>query len=115
MQTRLTHVRATVSDLEKAIEWYGTVLEFEVNHLWPPDAPSYADFISQEGAVFSVGLDGPTPIGARFNFLVEDVDDLYKCLKDKVEVVEPLYDTRHGTRKFTIRDPDGNQLGFVKG
>ena len=36
-------------------------------------------------------------------------------LKSKVEVVEPLFDTPCGTRKFTIRDLDGNELGFVKG
>jgi uncharacterized glyoxalase superfamily protein PhnB len=30
------------------------------------------------------------------------------------EVVEPLHDTPYGTRKFTIRDPDGNELGFVQ-
>ncbi len=29
-------------------------------------------------------------------------------------VVEPLFDTPYGTRKFTIRDPDGNELGFVR-
>jgi uncharacterized glyoxalase superfamily protein PhnB len=30
------------------------------------------------------------------------------------EVIEPLQDTPYGTRKFTIRDPDGNELGFVQ-
>ena len=36
-------------------------------------------------------------------------------LKDKVVVVEPLFDTPYGTRKFTrISDPDGNELGFVR-
>jgi uncharacterized glyoxalase superfamily protein PhnB len=29
-------------------------------------------------------------------------------------VVEPLFDTPYGTRKFTVRDPDGNELGFVR-
>lgn len=30
------------------------------------------------------------------------------------DVVESLYDTPYGSRKFTIRDPDGNELGFVR-
>jgi hypothetical protein len=30
-------------------------------------------------------------------------------------VIESLIDTPYGTRKFTIRDPDGNELGFVQG
>ena len=40
---------------------------------------------------------------------------LAENLKDGVEIVEPLFDTAYGTRKFTIRDLDGNELGFVKG
>jgi uncharacterized glyoxalase superfamily protein PhnB len=58
---------------------------------------------------------GTIPTGARFNFSVEDVDALWERIEDKVEVVEPLFDTPYGTRKFTIRDLDGNELGFVKG
>jgi hypothetical protein len=29
-------------------------------------------------------------------------------------VIEPLFDTPYGSRKFTISDPDGNELGFVR-
>jgi uncharacterized glyoxalase superfamily protein PhnB len=43
------------------------------------------------------------------------VDALWERLKDRVEVVEELFDTPYGSRKFTIRDPDGNELGFVQG
>jgi len=35
-------------------------------------------------------------------------------VKDNATVVEPLFDTAYGTRKFTIADPDGNELGFVR-
>lgn len=49
----------------------------------------------------------------RLNFNVENVDELWKTLKDKVEIVEPLSDTRWVTRKFTIADLDGNELGFI--
>jgi uncharacterized glyoxalase superfamily protein PhnB len=31
-----------------------------------------------------------------------------------VEVVESLFDTPYGSRKFTVRDPDGNEIGFVR-
>jgi len=51
----------------------------------------------------------------RLNFVVEDVDGLWARLKDQVTVVEALLATPWGTRKFTIADPDGNELGFVKG
>ena len=47
-------------------------------------------------------------------FEVEDVDALWERLKDKVTVIEPIWDTPWGTRKFTIADPDGNELGFSR-
>lgn len=112
METRLQHVRANVSDLSRAIEWYTTVLGFELESLWPPDRPNYAHFKAATGATFAVmEAEGR---GARFNFTVTDPDELWERLKDEAEVVESLFDTPYGTRKFTIKDPDGNELGFVR-
>ena len=112
MDTRLDHVRANVADLRRAVEWYTTVLGFEVESFWPPDRPNYAHFKSAGGATFAVmEAEGR---GARFNFTIDDPDALWIELKDKVAVVEPLFDTPYGTRKFTISDLDGNELGFVR-
>jgi catechol 2,3-dioxygenase-like lactoylglutathione lyase family enzyme len=112
MDTRLDHVRANVADLRRAVEWYTTMLGFEVDSTWPPDRPNYAHFKSAGGATFAVmEAEGR---GARFNFTVADPDALWVELKDRVAVVEPLFDTPYGTRKFTIADPDGNELGFVR-
>jgi uncharacterized glyoxalase superfamily protein PhnB len=36
--------------------------------------------------------------------LTENVDDLYRRLKDRVEVVESPHDTFYGMREFTVRD-----------
>src|SRR5512143_2323927 len=115
MKTRLMHVRANVRNLEQAIEWYTKTLGFEVMNRWPPQNPIYAEFTFGEGAQFSIAEDQPVPTGGRFNFSVKDVDDLWEKLKGQVEVVEPLYDTSYGQRKFTIQDLDGNELGFIKG
>lgn len=111
VRTRLEHARANVSDLETAIAWYTEVLGFEVDALWPPDRPNYAHFRHAAGAVFAIQeAEGR---GARFNFTVDDPDALWDDLKDRATVVEALFDTSYGTRKFTIADPDGNELGFV--
>ena len=50
----------------------------------------------------------------RYNFEVKNIDTLWEQLKDKAEVVEPLFDTPYGTRKFTIKDLHGNELGFCR-
>ncbi|NEA31976.1 VOC family protein [Streptomyces sp. SID13031] len=110
--TRLEHVRANVSDLHAAVEWYTTVLGFEVESYWPPDAPNYAHFVTHSGATFAV-MEAPGR-GARFNFTIDDPDALWHQLKDQATIIEPLFDTPYGTRKFTIADPDGNELGFVR-
>lgn len=110
--TRLEHVRANVADLTAAVHWYTTVLGFEVEAYWPPESPNYAHFSTQSGATFAImEADGR---GGRFNFAVDDPDALWSKLKDQAVVIEPLFDTAYGTRKFTIADPDGNELGFVR-
>lgn len=115
MKTRLTHVRANVSNLEKAIAWYEEVLGFENDGVWPPENPTYVGFHSEEGATFSIMEVKSNKSYGRFNFAVKDVDELWERIKDKVDIIEPLFDTPWGSRKFTIRDLDGNELGFVKG
>ncbi|WP_310832784.1 VOC family protein [Paenibacillus pedocola] len=112
MKTRLNHVRVNVSDIGKALNWYEEILGFENDGGWPHDIPTYYDFKSEEGAKFAImEVKGERSHG-RLNFDVANVDELWEALKDKVDVVEPLFDTPWGTRKFTIKDLDGNELGF---
>ena len=112
MRTRLEHVRANVTDLRRAVRWYDEALGFEVESYWPPGNPNYAHFKAVGGATFAE-MEAPGR-GARFNFTVDDPDELWNRLKDNVTVVEPRFDTAYGTRKFTIADPDGNEQGFVR-
>ncbi len=114
MKTRLTHVRVNVSNLARAVDWYENVLGFKNNGGWPPEKPTYMDFCAAEGAVFAI-MEVPTGKSyGRLNFEVDNVDELWARLKDQVEIVEALFDTPYGTRKFTILDLDGNELGFVQ-
>ena len=115
MKTQLMHVRINVSNINEALEWYKNVLGFEAEDWgWPPENPKYFSFKSKAGADFSI-LEEEKCSNGRTNFTVDDVDELWEKLKNKVEVVEPLFNTPWGTRKFTIKDLDGNELGFVQG
>ena len=110
---RLEHVRVNVSDFDTAVAWYEAILGLPAESHWPPDAPKYAHF--QTGsAQFAISELDPVPAAGRYNFSVRDVDAWWEALRDRADVVEPLFDTPYGTRKFTIRDPDGNELGFVR-
>lgn len=114
MKTRLNHVRANVSDIHKAIEWYQNTLGFECTGADITENWSYADFSSVEGAVFAIALSDRVPSNGRFNFDVDDVDSLWISLKEKATIVEEIQTMPYGTRKFTILDIDGNELGFVQ-
>ena len=111
---RLTHIRVNVRDLEAAISWYEDLLGVPAEGRWPPDAPTYAHF-TLGPAQFAIGQYTPAPaIGVRLNFEVDDVNGWWQRLHEVADVLEPLMDTEYGTRKFTIQDPDGNELGFVQ-
>jgi predicted enzyme related to lactoylglutathione lyase len=114
MKTKLTHVRVNVRNIHKSVEWYETILGFECNGIDINDRWSYADFKSETGAVFAIMEDKNVPSCGRFNFEVEQVDSLWEKLKDKVEIIQEIETMPYGTRKFTIKDLDGNELGFVQ-
>jgi catechol 2,3-dioxygenase-like lactoylglutathione lyase family enzyme len=111
---RFAHARVNVRDLAAAIAWYEWLFGVRAEGHWPPDAPTYVHF-TLGAAQFALGRYDPVPAaGARFNFEVGDVDAWWARVGPSADVVEPLHDTPYGTRKFTIRDPDGNELGFVR-
>ncbi len=111
---RLEHVRVNVRDLSRSIAWYESVLGLTATAHWPPEAPAYVHF-DTGGAQLGLSVLEPAPAACRCNFTVDDVDAWWAELRDRVQVVEPLYDTPYGTRKFTVADPDGNEIGFVRG
>ena len=114
MKTKLAHVRVNVKNFETALQWYTDILGFKVAGTWPPDKPNYAHFESEFGATFSIMEDKNYPSYGRFNFNMSDVDGFWNELKDQVTVIEELSTTPWGSKKFTIRDLDGNELGFVQ-
>jgi uncharacterized glyoxalase superfamily protein PhnB len=112
MKTRLNHVRVNVYDINEALKCYEEILGFENDGGWPPENPTYYDFVSEDGAKFAIMEVKSDNSHGRLNFQVDNVDELWNRLKDKVEIVEPLFDTPWGTRKFTIKDLDGSELRF---
>lgn len=114
MKTRLNHTRANVTDLHKSIEWYEKILGFECLGADITDKYQYAPFECGEGAVFSIMVADTGGTKARFNFSVDDVDALWEELKNRVNVIEPIETMPWGNRKFTIADPDGNEIGLVQ-
>lgn len=98
MRTNLGHVRANVTNLRRAVEWYAQVLDFQVAEYWPEDDPVYCHSEKTGGATYSLSVDEGW--GGRYNFTVDDPDPLWEQLKDHphVRVVEALFTTSNGSR-----------------
>ena len=58
-------------------------------------------------------FDRPAFTGS-FYFNVDDVDGLWRKLKDNSEIVYPIEDFDYGMREFAIRDSNGYCLQFGK-
>jgi len=107
-------VTLKVSDLKKAIAFYGKILGLDKKY----EYSSYAGF--QCGGV-EIGLSPgrreskPVEDAPSVEFVVEDVDAAYETLKRKgVRFVKEPHDEPWGGRQASFLDPDGNLLEIVQ-
>lgn len=96
-----------VPDVRATAEWY-TAIGFKLVRQNEEEGEINWAKLSYENS--EVMLDSGGKPSAEFRreadlyILVEDVDDLYRKLKDRAEVVEKINDTFYGMREFIIRD-----------
>lgn len=101
----LTHI---VTNLDKAKHFYEKILGFKPGGFYAPT--HWQSYECQEGVFYAIGeMPGSTN---ETSFTVQDIEDFWLQVKDKVEVVNPLEKTPWGTYRFVIIDPDGNLLSF---
>lgn len=131
------HVGLTVSDLDRAVDFYHELLglpviaEFEVageafeTGVDVEDAS--AQFVHLDGGSVRVELVAydpaadaqPTPrlnaSGAtHLGLEVENLDRFYKQLPSTVETLSPPQTTETGTRILFVRDPEGNLIEILE-
>lgn len=107
-------VTISVSSLEKAKEFYEGILGFEPDIFYEPTR--WQSFKCEGSAGFGI-TETPdlvrTATSDIVNFTVDDVEGLWRRVKEEVEVETPLGVTPYGVHKFVIKDPDNFRLGFV--
>ena len=98
------------SDLERTIDWYGSVLGFRC--------------IGREDGWCRLERDGVTLMFMRNDHLgvphatatqyiyVNDLDALWSAIKDRVTAEWGPEDMPYGMKEFAIKDPDGNLFSF---
>ncbi|MCD6263788.1 VOC family protein [Candidatus Bathyarchaeota archaeon] len=114
MIKRIWDVTFTVSDLGRAIWFYEEVLGLQKKY----EFKDYAGFDCggvEIGLKTWGGLEKPRKGEPCVNFLVEDVDEAYKTLRQRgVTFLKEPDDTPWGGRIALFTDPDGNLLQITQ-
>ena len=114
MKLAIQAVTITVSDMTQSKRFYEDVLGFEPDAYYEPTR--WQCYHSKGRAYLGLAeLPGYCPVESSsiINFDVENIEEYWAAIKDRVEVEAPLEETPWGSLKFVIRDPDGNRLGFA--
>ena len=105
-----------VPDVRAAIEWYGSIGSTVVETFDNGDSGlSFAivSFGSTEVMFNSGGLPGSKERRELDLYLYcDDVDGIYRRLRDRVEIIEGPHDTFYAMREFQVRDLNGFWITF---
>lgn len=129
-------VNLAVRDIRQSITFYRDILGFTTIMAVPEDKSSFSPeleegkrylfamvqsggveiMLQQEESLREDVGDFFTNIGASATYYirVDDVDQFYKTIASKVEIIKPIETTWYGMREFYIRDIDGYVFGFAK-
>ncbi|MUW15674.1 VOC family protein [Halorubrum sp. CBA1125] len=127
------HVGVTVTDLDRAVDFYTETFGFDVVDEFTVGDEAFAEAVAVDGASASFAhLDAggaivelvaydPTddpisdpdlnrPGAAHVGHSVDDVEAFYADLADDVETLSPPRTTESGTTILFLRDPEGNLI-----
>lgn len=114
MIKRIWDVTLTVSDLKRAVNFYGNILGL-------PKKYEFKDYAGFDCGGVEIGLktwgesEKPRKGEPCINFIVDNVDESYRILKGKsVEFSEEPKDTQWGSRMAVFSDPDGNVMQLTQ-
>jgi uncharacterized glyoxalase superfamily protein PhnB len=124
-----------VKDVLKSVDFYKNVLGFKFTGFWgikgctmewnEPGNPAYAGFgiggcpkCECDGSHFGIHpQEKPTQVaseGILFHIQVDNVDDMYARLKNKVKDIQEPRDEPWGARLLELKDIDGYTWNFHK-
>jgi len=104
-----------VPDVRTTRDWYTSIGFTSIRHNQEDGEINWAllSFGSSE-LMFNIGGKPSADYRREVDLYVhtDHVDDVYRRLKDRVQVVEDPHDTFYGMREFTIRDINGFWVSF---
>ena len=137
MDATAHHYAVTVSDLDRAVEFYRDVLEMDVLSRFSVGGEAFATGVGVEGASADfahldaggarVELVEYTPKGGarpdadlnqpgatHIGLAVDDLDSVYEALPDDIETLSEPQTTESGTRICFLRDPEGTLVELLE-
>jgi uncharacterized glyoxalase superfamily protein PhnB len=124
-----------VKDIKESVAFYRDILGFELLMAVPEDKSDFAPVLAEDKKYLYVQMKNGNvelmmqeaeslkeDIGKFFDNLggsvslyikVENIDELYKKISKKVEIVKDLETAWYGMREFYIKDCNGYILGFA--
>ena len=107
-----------VADVRATVDWYESI-GFTVTDTYDDGGEGLSFAILTFGTSEVMFSSGGQPSNQRrrevdLYVYVNQVDDLYRSLKERVEIVEGLHDTFYGMREFIIRDLNRFWLTFAQ-
>jgi catechol 2,3-dioxygenase-like lactoylglutathione lyase family enzyme len=119
---RLEHVNLTVSDVERAIRFYGDLFDFKVRWRGTLDGGRPAAHVGGENfylALFETANPGQAPydyttVGVNhYGFVVDDLDEVVARLGAHAIECHLMADYEPGRRAYFF-DPDGQEVEVVE-
>lgn len=114
MIRRIWNITLTVKNLKRSVDFYENILGLQKKY-------EFRDYVGFDCGGVEIGLktwgelEKPRKGEPCISFLVDDVDDAYRNLRQNgVKVIEGPKDTVWGGRIILFEDPDGNLLQLTK-
>jgi uncharacterized glyoxalase superfamily protein PhnB len=107
-----------VSDVRATVDWYESI-GFTVTDTYDDGGEGLSFAILSFGSSEVMFSSGGQPSNQNrrevdLYVYVDNVDDLYRSLQDRVEIVKALHNTFYGMREFIIRDVNRFWLTFAQ-
>jgi len=105
-------VRLDVEDVPRSAGFYANMLGFEIDTMWPDDAPQFA-ILRHDGLRLQLGRSASDPRSAQrapctLWLDVAGIGELYAALQEKVRIEWGPEVYFYHRREFAFRDPDGH-------
>lgn len=119
-QTNFSHAATIfpVKDVQRSIDFYTHQLKFDLTFTWD-DPITYA--VLKKGGV-SIHLTKraddlhPSKKHTALYIFVHNLQEVYEqCIKEQVQILNPLGARDYQMKDFDIQDPDGHIITFGKG